>query len=96
MLISRCPGESISSPALRDNLKKRCGFQSSDFQMIPMRRNTEYAIEARYRYSQDIKDEEDQMREAIYIDESSWSSVKHGKGWSIKGIRPVKEHFALR
>jgi transposase len=29
------------------------------------------------------------MREAVYIDESSWSTVPVGKGWSLKGMRPV-------
>jgi hypothetical protein len=46
-------------------------------------------LKARYRYCCEASGPMSDMTEAIYIDESVWSHVTPGNGWSLKGVRPV-------
>eukprot|EP01028_Stygiella_incarcerata_P004102 TRINITY_DN1860_c0_g1_i1.p1 TRINITY_DN1860_c0_g1~~TRINITY_DN1860_c0_g1_i1.p1 ORF type:complete len:463 (-),score=130.80 TRINITY_DN1860_c0_g1_i1:111-1499(-) len=82
-------GKIVNAKTLHDNLSTRHGFRKSDFISLPPNRNSPMAIEARYHYCFDVIKRRDELFNAIYIDEATWALVKPGKGWSLKGIRPV-------
>lgn len=83
-------GKRVSPKTIRRYMAKRHGFRVSDFRRIPSERNSLEKIEKRRVWCHEADGRRADLRNAIFIDETPWKvSIADGKGWALKGARPV-------
>ncbi|KAE9004324.1 hypothetical protein PR001_g17747 [Phytophthora rubi] len=84
-------GVKVHPRTMSRHLKRTAGFRLGDFRRFPRDRNSERAIQDRFRYATDMPQKfgQNTLYEAVYFDEMKLSRCTKRKAWSIGGWIPT-------